>query len=157
MDPSHQNDSCYGISSSITSRVSPRGKNSQGGRKKTKQKTPLFFLTKLNDLHRGVANTSKWLTEGPIYSLSDSHMFQCDEGCPVSAEQPLLAWSWCPWCLTCALPVEAALDRKLLTLLQKPHSPDVLLALVPLDIYQASKLATTQAVGAAFDLFCCCF
>lgn len=52
-----------------------------------------FFLTKLNDLHWGVSNTSKWLTEGPIYFLSDSYMLQCDEDCPVSAEQPLLAQS----------------------------------------------------------------
>lgn len=115
-----------------------------------------FFLTKLNDLHWGVSNTSKWLTEGPIYFLSDSYMLQCDEDCPVSAEQPLLAQSQHPWCTMCALPLRAALDHEFLTHVQKPFSSNVLLALTPLDIYQAFELATAQAVGAGFGLFCCC-
>lgn len=90
MDQSHQNNSFYGTSSSITSRVSPRGKNRQRGRKKLIHLYFFFFLTKLNNLHWGVSSTSKWLTEGPIYFLSRSHMLHCDEICPESAEQPLL-------------------------------------------------------------------
>lgn len=134
--------------------MSPRGKNSQGGRKK--KSTSIFFLTKLNDLHWGVSNTSKWLNEGPIYFLSDSHTLQCDEDCPVSTEQHLLTQRQCPWCTMHALLVQAALDHEFLACIQKPCSPNVLLALASLDIYEAFEFATAQAVGAGFGLFSSC-